>query len=416
MLMVRRGASDITLVERAYDLAAGDDAWLDGIHDAASPIVDRGFGVLVGTWQMQGTTFTELGDQRGSAPEGVRRVLRGLVGQLPREVLAKNYGPHATDFIGSTEEIWPDAQQLLVEATEAEGVVGVRDLFGLLVLGNPGRNGMVLTAAAPTRVKLAPRDRVRLKRLATHLSAGLRLRLTLAAQQPPDAVLTPDGQLVHAERAARTPSARAALVAAVRAIETSRGKLRRTSPEEALALWKGLVTGQWSLVDRIESDRRRYLVAYENPISARSPRALTRREVDVAECLIQGRSASEVAYALGLSTGTVSRMTRDILRKLGVQRRTELASIFGSIPPLRASISQEPKVSVLTPGSNAALWERLRPAERAVVTAVLEGRTPGEIARTRGVSVKTVSNQLGHVYQRFGVRGRTELATLLGAP
>ncbi|MCU0696577.1 MAG: LuxR C-terminal-related transcriptional regulator [Myxococcaceae bacterium] len=414
---MRRGSHDITLVERAYDLSAEDDTWLDGVHEAARPLFDRGFGMTIGTWRMQGSTFTELGHQRGSALPGVHEALSVMVQRLPPDVLARHYGPAASDFIGSVDDIWPEARQVLIDEFTRCGVRGAQDSFGMLVMGTPGQSGMVLNAVSPTTVTLTTRERSRLKRLAAHLSAGLRLRLSIGdGLRHPVAVVSPEGVVAHAEGEARSTSAREALVLAAKAIETSRGRLRRTSPEEALLLWKGLVSGRWTLVDWVDTDQRRYLVAYENPLSMRDVRALTARERDVAECLVQGRSSSEMAYVLGLSLGTISRLSRDVLRKLGVKRRTDLARLFGGIPPLRATLPTEPPVTMLTAGANPELWSRLRESEREVVSALLKGSSPSAIAQARQVSVKTVSNQLGRVYQHFGVRGRTELAALLGAP
>jgi len=48
-------------------------------------------------------------------------------------------------------------------------------------------------------------------------------------------------------------------------------------------------------------------------------------------------------------------------------------------------------------------------AERGVVRGVLAGWSNRRIARQRGVSERTVANQLASVYRKLGVRGRHEL-------
>ncbi|MEZ4265996.1 MAG: helix-turn-helix transcriptional regulator [Myxococcota bacterium] len=55
---------------------------------------------------------------------------------------------------------------------------------------------------------------------------------------------------------------------------------------------------------------------------------------------------------------------------------------------------------------------RLSPAEQEVVRLVLDGRSNREIAAARGVSVKTVANQLRAVYEKLGICSRFELAAL----
>src|SRR5690606_14771486 len=51
----------------------------------------------------------------------------------------------------------------------------------------------------------------------------------------------------------------------------------------------------------------------------------------------------------------------------------------------------------------------LAAAERAVVELVLEGLGNAEIAGRRGVSVRTIANQLTKIYRKVGVRDRHEL-------
>ena len=71
-------------------------------------------------------------------------------------------------------------------------------------------------------------------------------------------------------------------------------------------------------------------------------------------------------------------------------------------------------VLVAGQGKGGELWGRLTVAEHDVVTQALEGRSNVEIATRRRRAIRTVANQLATVYARFGVRGRCELAALLG--
>jgi DNA-binding CsgD family transcriptional regulator len=61
------------------------------------------------------------------------------------------------------------------------------------------------------------------------------------------------------------------------------------------------------------------------------------------------------------------------------------------------------------------LPENLSPAEREILAAVLEGATYAEIARVRGTSARTVSNQVAALFAKLGVRSRVELAAWLAA-
>jgi DNA-binding NarL/FixJ family response regulator len=121
-----------------------------------------------------------------------------------------------------------------------------------------------------------------------------------------EAILRPDGTLEHATPAARSDAARASLRRAALAVDRARGKLRRRDPHEALAIWKGLVAGRWSLVDHFDSDGRRYLIAHRNDPEAPDWRGLTRREQQVLAYATLGHSNKLIAYELGLATSTVS--------------------------------------------------------------------------------------------------------------
>lgn len=64
---------------------------------------------------------------------------------------------------------------------------------------------------------------------------------------------------------------------------------------------------------------------------------------------------------------------------------------------------------VPTPQSPAALTE----AEQDIALQVYAGRTNDDIARARGVSARTVGNQLEGIYRKLGVASRVELVLLL---
>ncbi len=58
--------------------------------------------------------------------------------------------------------------------------------------------------------------------------------------------------------------------------------------------------------------------------------------------------------------------------------------------------------------------EALTQAEREVAIGVARGMSNDEIARLRGVSERTVANQVASVLKKFGVASRAELAARFG--
>lgn len=65
------------------------------------------------------------------------------------------------------------------------------------------------------------------------------------------------------------------------------------------------------------------------------------------------------------------------------------------------------------PASASQALSCLTPGERAVATLAARGASNTEIARARGVSLRTVCNQLSTAYQKLGVSSRLELARVL---
>ena len=64
-------------------------------------------------------------------------------------------------------------------------------------------------------------------------------------------------------------------------------------------------------------------------------------------------------------------------------------------------------------------WEfpvGLTTTERAVLRAMLNGASQQEIATARGVSYRTVANQIASAYGKLGVGSRAEVAALLRRP
>jgi hypothetical protein len=197
------------------------------------------------------------------------------------------------------------------EAYYAHGFVpyGVKDLL-FLNAHDPTRSGCFVGQVCDHEIRRAP-HRSRWIRVAAHVAAGLRLRRKLHRAGSshealePQAVLTPSGRVEHATGTASMPSARERLRTAALAADRARGPLRRKDPDEALQIWRGLVAGQWSLVDWFDTDGRRYVIAHENAPIAPDPRALTERERQVAGFAALGHSNKLIAYELGLSPSTV---------------------------------------------------------------------------------------------------------------
>jgi DNA-binding NarL/FixJ family response regulator len=138
-------------------------------------------------------------------------------------------------------------------------------------------------------------------------------------------------RIVDAVDRGREESAADCLRRAARRIDRARSGRRREDPGEALAAWKALVCGRWSLIDWFDTDERRFLLAMPNPPEVRDPRGLTEQECQVVEYAVLGDTNKIIAYRLGLSQTRVSSLLRSAMKKLGVRTRTQLGK---RVPPL----------------------------------------------------------------------------------
>jgi DNA-binding NarL/FixJ family response regulator len=413
----------IAVVEAAYRVGASERDWLERVSEAAAPGIEQGLGVGWVYWQL-----SDLGVQvaaaGGDLDDGLRTLIpRTYEGFSPEFMRRAFSGPPWVDRISDIPEVHTLLRHHVDRNAEELGLSIAAsnrpaDVVAMQV-GDGARHGITIGAFSLNRGQLDLARRRVLTRVMSHVGAALRLRDKLEASAPlvPDAVLEPGGKVQHASALAQGAAARRALVEAVRAIERARGPQRRHDPEQALSAWRALVDGTWSVVDWVDTDGRRYLVAHENRLPTRDPRSLAPREREVAEYLIHGRSNGEIAYALGLAEGTVNRIARTVLRKLGGARRADLPMLFEPQAQLATHNERDTGlVSLRAEPRERATWERLPRALREVAELAVSGASNDEIASARGRSARTVANQLARCYELLGVRGRTELVAVLGPP
>ncbi len=79
----------------------------------------------------------------------------------------------------------------------------------------------------------------------------------------------------------------------------------------------------------------------------------------------------------------------------------------------RIDIGGEEVAVISFPLLPPSLPRSLSAAERTIALALLEGRSNAEIARARRTSVRTVANQVASLFQKLGVRSRSEAVVAL---
>ena len=311
-------ADVISVVEASYGIRAPDEAWLRGILEAARPSVDLGRGMLGYVYDLRSRPGRLIAFVGLDSPFGAAETALSM----------------ATASEAYIDQSWRMAR--VAAASEVPGyeeqpavrlVFHPRGLADVLAINayDPSGVGVWIGAPSPKRVLLASRQRLEFGRLSSHLASAFRLRQHVASIE---ALLSPAGKVMHAEGRAKQLGARATLIAASKAIERARGKLRRDDPETALGSWRALVSARWSVVDHFDSDGKRYLVARTNDPLARGPETLTERERQLLEYASLGRTNKEIAYELGVAASTVRVLLARAGKKLGAKSRAELVRAY----------------------------------------------------------------------------------------
>lgn len=307
----------VSVIEAAYRIEGSATDWLQGLAVAASAAFGGTGGALAflydaspGDWihvhgmsehDLPAEFAQRLFDQRDAPPESAVAMAR---------VFATVRFASMRSQIAAVTPIFDQVMARF----------GIEDMACVNAI-DPTRTGCVL--CMPDRLRrYSPRTLYTWHRLAAHIAAGNRLRRRLEAlaasgadaTTSAEAVLTHTGRVEHAIGAALPRSARNALRDALVKIDATRS--RREPPERAVDLWRGLVSGRWSLVEHFERDGRRYFLAHKNDPELGGQLALTTRERQVLAYAELGHSNKLIAYSLGLSVSTVSTLLSRARRKL----------------------------------------------------------------------------------------------------
>jgi DNA-binding NarL/FixJ family response regulator len=297
----------------------------------------------------------------------------------------------------------------------AAQVSGCADFVGAFMDLGAGR--FAAAGAGTAQRTPSPRQELRVYQ-AIHglLAINLRVRDALggaSALEHADGVFEADGTPVELHDATlRDHGARRDLSALVRARERDHD-FEPLAEANALMHWNELTRGHYVLLDHVDTDRRRYVIAYRLPPCAPLlSHALTERERAVLERILVGARNKAIASDLDVSRSHVTGISKRALDKLGVRSAAELARVVRARSSLVFGELQAHGESLIALGYSeptADALGQLTNAERHVARAVLEGRSQREIALERGVSERTIASQVANVYRKLSVSGRREL-------
>jgi len=405
------------VLEAAYSLDGDNAVWLTGLLDcvAREHWPDRVSAAF--TFEL-GATGVAVGDIRVHGPPQVYDRVRASMEGASTEGLDRAF--RSSRVVSTISELVLSelpADEAMFKAVNTDAA----DILGVVVHSGDGR-GVIINLVLDARRASTLAERRLWTRCAAHIGAGLRLR-ALAPEMatldgaPIEAVFDGGGKLHDARLGATNKTARERLRHAVRQFDRARSAAGRQDSDATMAVWEGLVSGRWSLIDRFDTDRRRFVVAVRNDPRFPDPRGLSLRERQVAEFAGIGRSAKEIAYLLGVSAASVENSLRRAQDKLGLGSRLELAEFF-SPQGVRANLARvalagDTLLIGATPRLDETKLAGLTLAQREVVALLIAGSTNNDIAKRRATSPNTVANQVQVIFRTFGARSRGELLARL---
>jgi DNA-binding CsgD family transcriptional regulator len=185
-------------------------------------------------------------------------------------------------------------------------------------------------------------------------------------------------------------------------------------------LWRSLETGAFTVIDQIEHDQRRVLLARENVV-LRDAHAITPRERQIVRYASLGYSNKRIAYELAIEPSTVSTHLSHAAAKLGLQTRSAIIQTYAALAGDRPSVDVDisyvrragARFAVVSLPMRPPLPDALSPAEREVVARVFAGESNATISRARGVSTHTVANQIAAAMRKLNVGSRADLIAFL---
>lgn len=309
-----------TLLNAIYAFEIADhDAWLEGVAVAAEKCVPHAMRAHSSLLRWRGSEppeFVAAGRRQDITPEVRRAVVDPVFARavmslgtinLAAPVLAQGHLGTLPHFVkaGVLPTLPRDILMLQAQSDDASGAT------------------LALYFEHPQE-PLSPALRDRWTEVASHLAAASRLRL--AGLPRPDVILDEKHRVLDAHGAGTAASAREALRTAARAVDKVRGR-RVKDAEEALAIWRVLTDGRWTIADDFDAQGRRTIVAYNNvPLPSLAFPKLSLRERQVVCFVALGHTNKQIGYELGVSASSVATHLSKAMKKLGVRSRAELVA------------------------------------------------------------------------------------------
>jgi DNA-binding NarL/FixJ family response regulator len=141
---------------------------------------------------------------------------------------------------------------------------------------------------------------------------------------------------------------------------------------------------------------------------------LTARELSVVELAARGWKSQRIGAELSIAAPTVRGAIDRCVVKLGLASSVQLPLLWFTLGSAgRSFIGAGGSRYWVYETALSTLTQPLTNAERELVERLLHGDTQRAMADHRGVSVRTVANQMSRLFEKLDVSSRTELVARL---
>ena len=323
----------LDIVEAAYQVEKPDKQWLEGLAVVARPHLDEGFGLAAFEYYKPEGALPEIVQHfHLGIPEKLEAIYHTVFHTMDPEIRLRPFrlGPciSGSQLMGMRAADFKEQPHMkrfvqnfgmydcdLDHRRRTDWIWDRLSRWTRQESGGPRRHrSSVGDGSAPT--------------FRARSDSGDCSARSSRPKKPPEAILNPTGKVHDASGPASTSAARELLRRAVVSLEQSRGPLRSTNPDKSLAMRKALVGGRWSLIDQVDLDNRRYIVARENEPVAPGPESLTPREKQILGYAKLGHHNKLIAYELGIADSTVRVLLARAAGKIGVRTRDELVARY----------------------------------------------------------------------------------------
>lgn len=312
----------VNLLERVYAPLPNEKDWLSEVIEAARSAFGGHLAIQAFTGSLSSSLDMNFQSMVGddSINENMLRMIEYARSNDPSLL---QYLYSAGPFISIRTQLVPARGDRLVDMLNKR--VGSRDVviaFGLDASGSACGVGWLRSS-----VEHLPRQvHQSIERIAAHLASAYRLR-----RRADQDIATTDSQDTLVDLRDDTLTRKSArLREAVLSVDRAR-RIAGGSPDQALACWKALVDGKWTLLERFMDGDRRVFVARPNEPTKFELHALSAREKTIVTFAVLGHSSKLIAYELDINESTVSRHMASALQKLNLTSRSELIELYGAL-------------------------------------------------------------------------------------